>query len=850
MADSFLFDIAHTILGKLGSLALQQFSMVFCVKNDLDKLQKTLLTIKDVLLDAEEQQAKNDELANWVEELKEVLYDADDSLDEIEVNGLRRQLLFRNIKGKVSGFFSSFNPVISRLKMAYKIKDIRARLDSIAADKAKFPLSVKVVNGPDLQRTRDPTCSWIQPSDVIGRNHEKDVMVRHLMQNNSNEENLSVISVVGIGGLGKTTLAKLVYNDEMIIKHFQLRIWLSVSQAFDRSKLAASIVSCATNKPCNESLTFNEVITCLQDSLRGKRFLLILDDVWNEDRPKWLEFRSWLCGGGGGSKVIVTTRNEYVASVMESTYTHKLNSLPDNDCLSLFVKWAFRDGQEKHHPNLVKIGEDIVKKCKGVPLAIRTLGCMLFMKTNERDWLSVRDNEIWLLEQKEDDILPALRLSYNQLPCYLKQCFAYCSMFPKGQDIASIMLIQLWMAQGLIQSCSENEELEDMGTRYVKELCSRSLLEEVEAYGSFITFKMHDLVHDLAVSVAQNERSVPYKNFGNSTEKMRHISLHNYSSIKNKLPVLKLKKIRTLFLPHAGSEKESTVAIGGVISRFKYLRVFDLSHSRLEEVPLSIGDLKHLRYLDLSGNDNIKSLPTTICRLQNLQTLRLVLCTQLLNIPRGIKYLISLRHLYITTRETSFLQKGIGCLTTLQSLSILRCENLTSLFEGAEKLINLRTLVIGDCPRLTSLPGGMKFLTALENLMIINCEELNFSDWQDFQGFTSLRSLMIGGLPRLSDLPQFACTNSNKLEFVRISTCPGIVDLRTWLENASSLRKLEIIGCPKLTSLPDILSCLSGLMVLKIDKCPELSRRCDKELGEDWSKISHVQEICLNVVKL
>ncbi|CDP19198.1 unnamed protein product [Coffea canephora] len=671
MADSFLFDIAHTILGKLGSLALQQFSMVFCVKNDLDKLQKTLLTIKDVLLDAEEQQAKNDELANWVEELKEVLYDADDFLDEIEVNGLRGQLLFRNIKGKVT---------------------------------------------------------------------------------------------------------------------------------FDRSKLAASIVSCATNKPCNESLTFNEVITCLQDSLRGKRFLLILDDVWNEDRPKWLEFRSWLCGGGGGSKVIVTTRNEYVASVMESTYTHKLNSLPDNDCLSLFVKWAFRDGQEKHHPNLVKIGEDIVKKCKGVPLAIRTLGCMLFMKTDESDWLSVRDNEIWLLEQKEDDILPALRLSYNQLPCYLKQCFAYYSMFPKGQDIASIMLIQLWMAQGLIQSCSENEELEDMGTRHVKELCSRSLLEEVEAYGSFITFKMHDLVHDLAVSVAQNERSVPYKNFGNSTEKMRHISLHNY-------------------------KKESTVAIGGVISRFKYLRVFDLSHSHLEEVPLSIGDLKHLRYLDLSGN-NIKSLPTTICRLQNLQTLRLVLCTQLLKIPRGIKYLISLRHLYITTRETSFLEKGIGCLTTLQSLSILRCENLTSLFEGAEKLINLRTLVIGDCPRLTSLPGGMKFLTALENLMIINCEELNFSDWQDFQGFTSLRSLMIGGLPRLGDLPQFASTNSNKLEF------------------------LEIIGCPKLTSLPDILICLGGLMVLKIDKCPELSRRCEKELGEDWSKISHVQEIYLNGIKL
>lgn len=850
MADAFLFDIAHTILGRLGSLAVEQFSMVFGVKKDLDKLQETLLTIRDVILDAEEKQAKDRQLTNWVEKLKEVLYDADDFLDEIEVNGLRRQLLFRNIKGKVSGFFSSLNPVASRFRMAYKIKDIRERLDSIAADKAKFDLSVKVANGSDLPRTTDSTDSSIPDFDPIGRNDEKDMMAHLLMQNNGNEENLSVISVVGIGGLGKTTLAKLVYNDKKIIDHFQLRIWVSVSQGFDLRQLAKIIVSYATKKPCDKSLTFDQVETCLQDSLREKRFLLILDDVWNEDRPKWLKFRRLLRGGGEGSKIIVTTRSEYVASVMESNYTHKLNSLPDNDSLSLLVKYAFANGEEKHHKNLVKIGEDIVKKCKGVPLAIKTLGSTLFMKTNERDWLSVRDDEIWPLEQKEDDILPALKLSYNRLPYYLKRCFAYCSMLPKGQDIASIMLIQLWMAQGLIQSSRKNEELEDIGTRYVKELCSRSLLEEVEAYGSFITFKMHDLVHDLAVSVAQNECSVPHKNFGNSTEKIRHVSLHNYSSIKKELLVYKLKKMRTLFLQHAGSGKESTVSFGGVISRFKYLRTLDLRHSRLEEVPLSIGDLKHLRYLDLSGNDNIKSLPTTICRLQNLQTLRIVLCTQLLKIPRRMKYLVSLRHLYITTRETSFLEKGFGCLTTLQSLSILRCENLTSLFEGAEKLIKLRTLVIGDCPRLTSLPRGMKFLTALENLMIINCEELTFSDWQDFQGFESLRSLMIGGLPCLGALPQFAYTKSNKLESVRISTCPGIVDLRTWLENASLLRKLEIVGCPKLTSLPDILSCLSELMVLKIDKCPELSRRCEKELREDWPKISHFQEIYLNGVKL
>ncbi|KAL3533785.1 hypothetical protein ACH5RR_007306 [Cinchona calisaya] len=854
MADS-LFNVAHSILGKLSSLALQQFLLVLGVKNELDKLQNTLLTIKDFLLDAEEQKAKNHELTNWVKNLKEVLYDADDFLDEIEVNGLRKQLNSMNIKGKVRGFFSTLNPVILRCRMAYRIKEIRERLDSLAADKDKFRLVVKVVvNGStDLQINMDPTYSFIWPSDVIGRNREKDEMVHLLMQNCSIEENFSVISVLGIGGLGKTTLAKLLYNDERISKHFKLRFWVSVSQDFDPRKLAYAIVSLATGNHCDKLVSFDQVLDRLEDSLRENRFLLILDGVWNVDRPKWIEFRSFLSGGACGSKIIVTTRSENVASVMETAYKHRIKGLPENDSLLLLVKWAFKHGQEKHYPNLVKIGEDIVNKCKGVPLAIRTLGSMLFMKTDERDWLSVRDNDIWQLEQKEDDILPALRLSYNQLPYYLKQCFAYLSIFRKGQDVASIMLIQLWMAQGLlIKSSNGNEELEDIGTRYVKELCSRSFLEEVEAYNSFMSFKMHDLIHDLAALVAQNECSTLDKNRGNLIEKIRHVSPYNCSIVKRELPnpVLKLRKVRTVFLPHEGIGSESTVLFGGYILRFKYLRVLDLSHSRLEVVPLSIGNLKHIRYIDLSSNDSIKSLPTTICRLQSLQTLRLAMCTQLLKLPRDMGSLISLRHLYLTTRETSLPEKGLGCLTSLQSLSVLRCENLISLFEGTEKLANLKTLVIGDCPKFTTLSRGTKFLTALENLMIINCEEFTFSDWQDFQGFTSLRSLMIGGLPRLSSLPQLVRSNTNRLESMRLSTCPAIVDLPAWLDDAASLRKLEIIGCPKLSSLPNALSFLNGLMVLKIDKCPELSRRCEKDLGEDWSKISHVQEIHLNGIKI
>ncbi|KAI5682886.1 hypothetical protein M9H77_04114 [Catharanthus roseus] len=854
MAESFLIGIAHSILGRLGSAALQQTFSLLGVKNDLLRLKKTLLTIRDVLLDAEEQQPKNREENNWLEDLKEVLCDADDFLDEIEIYGLRRKLNSRTTKQKVRGFFSPSNPVAFRFRMANKIKEIKGKLDDIAADKDKFHLPPALnVNGRDLQiNSRNLTYSFVLPSNVIGRNHEKEEMVNVLM-NTSNEEYLSVCSVIGMGGMGKTTLAKLVYNDERTVKHFQLRIWVCVSQNFDVKKLTGDITSHASGKPCDSLNNFDQVLSYLQDSLSDKRFLLVLDDVWNEDRPKWIELRSFLTGKAYGSKILVTTRSEYVASVMESSYVHKLKGLPGKDCLALLMRWAFRNGQEKQYPNLIKIGEDIVKKCKGVPLAVRTLGSLLYMKTDECEWLSVRDNEIWQWEQSTDDILPALRLSYNKLPYYLKQLFAYCSIFPKGHDIASVMLIQLWMAQGLLCSSGENEELEDVGIRYVKELCLKSFLEEVEAFDSFITCKMHDLVYDLAVSVSKNECLILDKQRGKTHQKSRHVTLNNHALLQNEVSnsILEPKRIRTIFLHPVVTRSQGVFSLGDCISRLKYLRVLDLSYSHLDTLPLSIGDMKHLRYINLSGNDNIKSLPSTICRLQSLQTLRLVLCTQLQKLPRHIGDLIRLRHLYVTTRETSFPEKGLGSLISLQTLSIQGCEDLGLLCEGIGKLTNLRTFVIGDCPRLTHLPTrSLELLVALENLMIINCEELALSDWQDFQGFLSLRSLVIGGLPRVMALPQLVREDTDTLQSIRISTCPSIGALPTWLGNVGSLRKIEIKGCPKLSSLPEGLRHVTGLKLLKIDKCPDLSKRCEKELGEDWPKISHVQEIYLNGIKI
>ena len=153
---------------------------------------------------------------------------------------------------------------------------------------------------------------------------------------------------------------------------------------------------------------------------------------------------------------------------MGTTPTYKLGGLSQEECLSLFVKLAFKEGEEKQHPNLFEIGKEIVRKCKGVPLAVGTLASLLYSKVDEKEWKRVRDNEIWNLEQKEGSILPALQLSYNQLPFHLKQCFACCSVFPKDHQFVSFELIYHWMAHGILQS-HENQELEDVGDFYIKE---------------------------------------------------------------------------------------------------------------------------------------------------------------------------------------------------------------------------------------------------------------------------------------------------------------------------------------------------------------------------------------------
>ncbi|XP_030927376.1 putative disease resistance protein RGA4 [Quercus lobata] len=863
------YGIAVKVLELLGSVTYEELSSAWGVRSDLTKLEGTVKAIKAVLLDAEEKQASDHRLSVWLGGLKDVLKNAENVLDEFQYIVLQKEVMKRNgsTSKKVSRLFSNSNPLLVRFEMAHKIKGIRKRVDEIAAEKDKFNLA----QGQGLEdrklnmQERREMHSFVDPRNVIGRDDAKKNIIHLLTDLNENSSrNVDVIPIIGIGGLGKTAIAKLLYNDEQVVVHFQLRMWVCVSQEFNDTRLIKDMLKSAIHKIDEnfgvdglqnnfrellgdkkfiDNLGKEELQLRLRELLKDKKFLLVLDDVWNEDRNKWMELEDLLLGGCNGSKIIVTTRNKSVANIMRTAPTYHLDSLSQEDCLSLFVKLAFKEGEEKQYPNLLEIGNDIVKKCKGVPLAVRTLASLLYSKFDEREWKSVIKNEIWNLKQHEGDILPALRLSYNLLPFHLKQCFAYCSLFPKDYEFKNCILVQFWMAHGLLQSPdNENQDLEDIGDSYIKELMSRSLFQDVYEDALFsYTFKMHDLVHDLAISIAKGECSVVTKTSTLAAEVCHLSILESGQEVTTQLE--RLNKVQTIIF----KTEQPMSTLKACISRFKYLRVLYLSKLSFEVLPNSIGSLKHLRYLDLSENSRIKQLPNSICKLHSLQTLLLDSCSNLERLPKGIRDIISLRFLVVTTKHTCLSEKAVGCLDSLRFLIIDDCENLKCLFEGMEgRLTCLRTLVVIDCPRLTSLSLSIKHLTALEILTIINCKELSLmemegEDNQDLK--LSLQKLIIVGLPKLKVLPQWLQGSANTLQLLWIVECENLKALPEWLPCLKSFHTLVIVDCPKLSSLPEGMEALTALRELRIRGCPDLSRKCREE---DSHKIAHVPEIELD----
>ena len=378
MAEAIVADVAKGILGNLISLVTDQIGLAWGFKDELTRLRDSAEMIQAVLADAERRQVGEERVKLWLQRLKDVAYDADDVLDELAYELLRRKVEIQNqTKRKVCFFFSFSNPIAFRIKMANKVKTIHESLKRINDEANGFGLTrAGSINGnPETILNRE-TDSFLDHSEVVGRKDSVSEIVK--LVTSTTGQQLSVIPIVGMAGLGKTTLAKLVYNHELVKNYFDKKIWVCVSDDFDDKRILRGILESLTGNP-SQLESKDAILQNLQKELQGKRYLLILDDVWNEDSLKWDALRGCLLGinSNFGNNIIVTTRSHMVAEIMETLSRHQLEKLDDDECWSIIKK---RVSAVLLTPDLEAIGRDIAKNCGGVPLVTKVLGGTMSLK--------------------------------------------------------------------------------------------------------------------------------------------------------------------------------------------------------------------------------------------------------------------------------------------------------------------------------------------------------------------------------------------------------------------------------------------------------------------------------------
>ncbi|XP_031255736.1 putative disease resistance protein RGA3 [Pistacia vera] len=484
MADA----IVSIVLEQLTSFAVQEIkggvSLVTGAGKAVESLPSTLGTVQAVLRDAEEKQVKDKAVKLWLDKLKDAAYDMEDVFSQLDF----------------------------RRRISLEIKDINERLDAIAKEKDRYSFTIRSTEQPirsTEQPQRDPTTSFVDVSEIYGRNEENATLVSKLLGESTSREgrSLHIISIVGMGGMGKATLAQLAYNNNEVVNKFEKRMWVCVSDPFDEFKVAKEIIEALTRRPFNLG-ALQSVLESISESIEGKKFLLVLDDVWTEDYDKWVPLYNCLKNGHYESKILITTRNKTVAQVMKSIDIITINELHEESCWSLFKSLAFSKKSPDECEELEGIGRKIVGKCKGLPLAAKIMGSLLRFKKGKEEWESVLHSEMWKLEKFEEDLFSTLFLSYNDLPSMVKRCFSYCAIFKKDYDINKDELIKLWMAQGYLD-LEQNKEMELIGEEYFDILVARSLFQDLKKNyddNSIIGCKMHDIVHDFTLFLTKNEK--------------------------------------------------------------------------------------------------------------------------------------------------------------------------------------------------------------------------------------------------------------------------------------------------------------------------------------------------------
>ncbi|KAL7176971.1 hypothetical protein ACSBR2_030331 [Camellia fascicularis] len=848
-----------SVIQYLAPLLTGEVELLKGVRKEMVSIKAELERIHSFLKDAESRAETGDEgVKIWVKQVRQVAYRIQDVIDEHILLVLPKQPGLFGSLHKVTRTITKLKP---RHEIASQIQDIKTTIREIkeGADRYGFSTSTSSEHSSSNNKDNmwcDPRLAslFIGDDEVVGIESPKYELISRLVDQNQSQR--AVITVVGMGGIGKTTLAKKVYDSQEVVAHFNCKAWITVSQSYKPEELLKTMIKQLSGIDVLLDEGIESLIVKLRGYLSEKRYVIVFDDVWETDF--WGSIRHALPKNSDGSRVIITTRSEQVATFCKETsvdHVHELEALSEEKAWVLFCKKAFQLDFEGHcPPELEEVSHAIVRKCKGLPLAIAAIGGLLSTKNKGiSEWQKFYGSMNSELERNPNlkSISKILLFSYNDLPHHLKSCFLYFGIMPEDYSINAGRLIRLWIAEGFVEE-QNGKTLEEVAEEYLTELIHRRLvLVSTTKFDKRVrACQVHDVVREIILSLSKEFSLCQILEKENSSfnDTTRWLSMHmRYCNMDKVMESIGKSPVRSVFLFQKG-ELPKKPLLGTVAANFKLLKVLDLEDAPLDQLDEEVGNLFLLRYLSIVGT-KVKIIPKSIGKLQNLQTLDLQY-SPVSELPFDISRLRKLRHLLAYSCNNVVgvkIQGGIGGLEELQILCYVETNH--GLIKELEKLRQLRKLGIVKLER----EHGRALCAAIEkmkNLQDLRVEASSGDEILDLQHISSssppqyLQHLHLRGrleklpnwIPKLQNLVTLlllgsGLTKNNPLKALQV--LPSLVMLRLWdaydgeqlyfeVGRFQKLKELTLVGCKGLNSMIIEEGALPRLEYLAIEPSPQL----------------------------